>query len=176
MSSPAHIPRGGPRTQAGKAQSCKNAITHGLFTAHDLILPGEQPLHSELTVSLRTELAPSGPLEIHLADEIRSAMWRLRRCGLIEESFSAAPTASLQRAVDRARSHAHRVLHKSTAALRKLQTERQLAMSLASSFCKITQPRSFIGVNRRLSAAVTSSFCKNGPTHPPPPPPQMLFW
>ena len=72
-------------------------------------------------------------LELNLADEIRRAMWRLRRCSQIEESFSGInedpmqqeATARLQVSVDRARSQAHRLLHKCTAELRKLQTERQ---------------------------------------------------
>jgi hypothetical protein len=65
-------------------------------------------------------------------------MWRLRRCGQIEESFAAPEldstpipdpmqqesTARLQLSVDRARSLSHRLLHKCTAELRKLQTER----------------------------------------------------
>ena len=60
-------------------------------------------------------------------------MWRLRRCGIVEESFSTLGTddpmqiesqARIQTSVDRARSQAHRLLHKCTAELRKLQTER----------------------------------------------------
>jgi hypothetical protein len=55
-------------------------------------------------------------------------MWRLRRCGVIEESFRDPANnnaeAQLQLAVDRARSQSHRLLHKCTAELRKLQTGR----------------------------------------------------
>lgn len=127
----------GPRTEAGLAASSKNATTNGLYTAHDFIRPGEEPLYKELNASLLRDLAPVGMLECSLVDEIRRAMWRLRRCGLVEESFLAlgAPSdtpdpmqiesqAKLQVSVDRARSQAHRLLHKCTAELRKLQTER----------------------------------------------------
>ena len=130
--------RGGPCTDAGRAKSSQNAITHGLFTTRDFIRPGEDSIHAELAESLRVELAPSGPLELNLVHEIHGAMWRLRRCGQIEEDFVISEidgivqdpmqiesTARLQLSVDRARAQAHRLLHKCTAELRKLQTERQ---------------------------------------------------
>ena len=71
-------------------------------------------------------------------------MWRLGRCGEVEQSFvtdhvesdNAATSipdpmrhetqAKLQLSVDRARALYQRLLHKCTAELRKLQTERQL--------------------------------------------------
>ncbi len=127
----------GPRTEAGLSASSKNATTNGLYATHDFIRPGEEPLYDELDASLFKDLAPIGMLECNLVDEIRRAMWRLRRCGLVEESFSilGTPTdtpdpmqvesqARIQVSVDRARSQAHRLLHKCTAELRKLQTER----------------------------------------------------
>ena len=140
--SPQSTPRGGPRTETGKAKSSKNAITNGLFTAQDFIRPGEESLYSSLDESLRADLAPAGPLENNLVDEIRRAMWRLRRCGYVEETFATSETADpgsepipdpmrnestarLQLSVDRARAQSHRLLHKCTAELRKLQTERQ---------------------------------------------------
>ena len=138
----------GPRTEDGKSTSSQNAITHGLFTDHDFIRPGEQAFYADLDEQLNRDLAPIGMLEYELVNEIRRAMWRLRRCGLVEESMvSADPApgigsggnheaghipdpmqlesqAKLQLSVDRARSQAHRLLHKCTAELRKLQTER----------------------------------------------------
>jgi hypothetical protein len=129
---------GGPHTDAGKAASSQNAITFGLFAARDFIRPDEQDTYTEFAQYLQESLAPVGPLELNLVDEIRRAMWRLRRCGQIEENFVSLDagstqqdpmqeesTARLQLSVDRARSLAHRLLHKCTAELRKLQTERQ---------------------------------------------------
>src|ERR1022692_2030796 len=125
---------GGPRTEAGKAASSQNAITFGLFATRDFIRPDEQSTYTEFAQALHADLAPVGMLELNLADEIRRAMWRLRRCGQIEENFSGPTeqdpmqqeaTASLQLSVDRARALSHRLLHKCTAELRKLQTERQ---------------------------------------------------
>jgi hypothetical protein len=129
---------GGPRTEAGKAASSQNAITFGLFATRDFIRSDEREIYNDFAQSLQAELAPKGMLELNLADEIRRAMWRLRRCGQIEESFSGSDvnpteqdpmqqeaTARLQQSVDRARALSHRLLHKCTAELRKLQTERQ---------------------------------------------------
>jgi hypothetical protein len=131
-------PNGGPKTEAGKATSSQNAITYGLFATRDFIRPDERETYDEFAQSLEDQLAPRGILELNLADEIRRAMWRLRRCSQIEESFSDTAvnpniedpmqqeaTARLQQSVDRARSQTHRLLHKCTAELRKLQTDRQ---------------------------------------------------
>jgi hypothetical protein len=128
----------GPRTEAGKATCSKNATTHGLFTTRDFIRPGEEPLYEQNRADLIDKLAPIGILECNLADEIHRAMWRLRRCGEVEAALvqtctTAAETkdpmqdetaARTQNSVDRARAQAHRLLHKCSAELRKLQTER----------------------------------------------------
>ena len=124
-------PHGGPRTEKGKAASAQNAIKYGLFAARDFIRPGEQSLYNELAESLQTDLSPVGLLEQNLVDEIRRAMWRLQRCGEIEAGLALQDpadqesAAKLQLSVDRARSLSHRLLHKCTAELRALQTERQ---------------------------------------------------
>ena len=133
--------RGGPRTSEGKSASSKNATTHGLFANNDFIRPDEHGFYAELGESLRAELAPHGVLELNLAHEIRRTVWRLRRCGQVESNLvlrlndnpvcildpmetSNSSAERIQRSVDRARSQAHRLLHKCTAELRKLQTER----------------------------------------------------
>ena len=131
----------GARTEAGHAASSKNATTFGMFSARDFIRPGEEEVYAQAKAELADSLAPSGPLEFNLVDEIHRAIWRLRRCGQVEANLiirlddgrghifdpmeAANPAAQkLQQSVDRARSQAHRLLHKCTAELRKLQTER----------------------------------------------------
>jgi hypothetical protein len=124
---------GGPRTEAGKAASSQNAITFGLFSTRDFIRSDEHDTYTEFAQYLQESLVPEGPLELNLVDEIRGAMWRLRRSRQIEENLSELPadpmeqeaSARLQLSVDRARGLSHRLLHKCTAELRKLQTERQ---------------------------------------------------
>ncbi len=139
--SPAPNPNGGPSTEAGRAISSKNALAFGLYAARDFVRPGEESAHQQLGISLHTELAPVGALENNVVDEIFRAIWRLDRCAEIEARFAAEHTdplalipdpmqldsqAKLQLSVDRARSQYHRLLHKCTAELRKLQTERRL--------------------------------------------------
>ena len=126
----------GPRTQDGKANSSQNAIKLGLFSG-DYVRPAEQSLYDELNDSILREVAPVGILELNLASEMRRAMWRLRRCGEVEAAlankFEHVDSMEAwdklidhtQKSVDRARSQAHRLLHKCTAELRRLQTERQ---------------------------------------------------
>ncbi len=128
---------GGPQTEAGKAISSQNAMTYGLFATRDFLRPGEQSDLRRICRLPRSDLlAPIGLLELNLADEIRRAMWRLQRCAQIEAScapprhrssedpMQQQETARLQVSVDRARNQAHRLLHKCTTELRKLQTER----------------------------------------------------
>ena len=111
-----------------------SAPENTLFAFHDFIRPGEQPLYAELDDLLRTDLAPAGILEHNLVDEIRRAMWRLRRCGIVEENLAAQGDSDpmqleaqfkIQQNVDRARAQAHRFIHKCTAELRRLQTDRK---------------------------------------------------
>jgi len=127
-----------PAQPLSASTGTETAATPGLYTFHDFIRPGEEPLYAELDSSLREDLAPVGMLENTLVDEIRRAMWRLRRCGLVEErlsdeSLTAQPNldpmhqesaAQTQLNVDRARTQAHRLIHKCTTELRRFQTER----------------------------------------------------
>ena len=134
----------GPRTDTGKATSAKNGITLGLFTSGDFVRPSEREAYASLQAQLNLELAPVGVLETTLVEEIRRATWKLRRCGEVEANL--APSADdatqdplesddaraekIQRSVDRARAQAHRLLHKCTAELRRLQTDRHFAQEL----------------------------------------------
>jgi predicted nucleic acid-binding Zn-ribbon protein len=137
---PSDTCRGGPRTEAGRAVSSQNAFKSGLFTTGDFIRPGEEEAYARLTAGLQSELNPCGTLEFVLFDEIRRASWRLARCGKVESNLVLFlndgnaildPMEALsdhadkvQRAVDRARAQANRLLKQSMTELRKLQTER----------------------------------------------------
>jgi hypothetical protein len=116
----------GPRTHEGKAATSQNATKSGLFSTRDFVLPHEQSIWTALDESLRAELRPTGPIEEGLTAEIRSALWRLRRCGEIESE--AEPNPAAQQSVDRARAQSNRLLHRSLAELRTLQTQRQLRL------------------------------------------------
>ena len=152
----------GPRTETGKATSSKNSVVFGLFSG-DFVRPGEESAYATLNVALIHDLTPVSTLEEVLVEEIHRAMWRLRRCGEVESNLVlrlndgenyildpmdtlTTPAERIQRSIDHARSQAHRLLHKCTAELRKLQTERRnLAAAPTEStetpIAKQTQPR-----------------------------------
>ena len=143
---PTPNPNGGPNTPEGRAISSLNATTFGLYASRDFVRPNEESNYRDLGEQLRRDLAPIGLLEDNLVDEIRRAMWRLGRCGEVEQSFvtdyadpASIPDpmrheiqAKLQLSVDRARALYQRLLHKCTAELRKLQTERRAAQRTPS--------------------------------------------
>jgi len=147
----------GPRTEEGKAASSCNGITLGLFTRRDFIRPNEESDYAKLQADLERELTPVGTLENTLVEEIRRATWRLRRCGQVEAGLllrlndnpifimdpmetNEGGTLRIQNSVDRARSQAHRLLHKSTAELRKLQSERMKQNAIAQPIAVTTAP------------------------------------
>jgi hypothetical protein len=136
----------GPRTEAGlespsgvraKAKSSRNSIRTGLYAARDFVRPDEEEEYAQTLIKLMDELTPENSVEQTFATEIMGATWRLRRCRLVEESFSFLDDLDLdpmidkkterqQKSVDRARAQSHLILRRSLAELCKLQSLRQL--------------------------------------------------
>ena len=127
----------GPKTEAGKAKSSRNAIRTGLYAARDFVRPDEEEEYAQTLIKLMDELTPEGVMEQTFATEIMGATWRLRRCRLVEEAFSYIDdldfdpmvderTEKQQKSVDRARAQSHLILRRSLAELDKLQTARRL--------------------------------------------------
>jgi len=80
---PSHDPASnhctGPRTDAGKARSSLNAVTHGL-TAKTPLLPGEDSEEFRRFVwDVVLDLEPRGPVQAELASRAAVLMWRRRR-------------------------------------------------------------------------------------------------
>ena len=135
-----NIPKGssgGPKTEAGKQKSSRNAIRTGLYAARDFMREGEEEEYAQSLIKLMDELTPEGTLEQTFATEIMGATWRLRRCRLVEEAFGMvddldfdpmidARTEKQQKSVDRARAQSHLILRRSIAELAKLQKARFL--------------------------------------------------
>ena len=114
----------GPRTEAGKAKSSRNAIRTGLYAARDFVRPEEEEEYAQTLIKLMDELVPANSIEQTFATEIMGATWRLRRCRLIEEHFGIIPdldfdpmlderTEKQQKSVDRARAQSHLILRRS---------------------------------------------------------------
>ncbi|MBA4132993.1 MAG: hypothetical protein C0519_16425 [Hyphomicrobium sp.] len=77
----------GPRTEAGKANSRRNALDHGL-RAEQLLLDGEDPVVFEmLRDELFEEFAPVTAYEVQLVDRLTSLVWRLRRVAEFETAI-----------------------------------------------------------------------------------------
>ena len=122
----------GPRTEAGKSRSSRNAIRTGLYAARDFIRPEEEEEYAQTLIKLVDELTPGNTVEQTFATEIMGATWRLRRCRLVEEAFGLIEdldfdpmiderTEKQQKSVDRARAQSHLILRRSLDELRKLQ-------------------------------------------------------
>ena len=77
----------GPKSDAGKAISSQNAITHGL-TSKQLIIPGEDPAEYEaLRASLVQHYRPADEIELRMAENIAECQWRVRRLRAAEVAF-----------------------------------------------------------------------------------------
>ena len=127
----------GPRTEAGKAKSSRNAIRTGLYAARDFVRPEEEEEYDHTLIKLMDELTPENSVEQTFATEIMGATWRLRRCRLVEEAFGLIEdlnvdpmiderTEKQQKSVDRARTQSHLILRRSLDELRKLQKGRTI--------------------------------------------------
>ena len=126
----------GPRTEAGKTKSSRNAIRTGLYAARDFVRPEEEEEYAQTLIKLMDELTPENSVEQTFATEIMGATWRLRRCRLVEEAFGLIEdlnvdpmiderTEKQQKSVDRARAQSHLILRRSLDELRKLQKVRE---------------------------------------------------
>ncbi len=84
----------GPVTDAGKQNSSRNAVTHGMTSAK-LIVPGEDPAAFEaLLADTLSRLAPEGELERSLAEAVAVAHWRHLRMLRYEAAFWCLETSS----------------------------------------------------------------------------------
>ena len=70
----------GPRTEAGKTASAKNATRHQLTAQGLIILPGQEQAFDDLESGLRSKLIPNGPLDEVLFKRAVESAWNLERC------------------------------------------------------------------------------------------------
>src|SRR5438093_3578870 len=74
----------GPRSEAGKRVSRRNALRHG-FTAETVIEPLENPEeYRAFEDAIVSEYLPQTPVEQELVHRLASLFWRLRRATSIE--------------------------------------------------------------------------------------------
>ena len=118
----------GPKTEAGKQASSRNAFKHSLYSER-LVVPGEDPAEfDELRATLRHEHQPVNATEELLVDELAQHYWRMRRIreqetNLWRSGFNSE-TPPIPKQLDfyaRASASAERSFHRTLAALLKLQ-------------------------------------------------------
>lgn len=84
----------GPRTDAGKARSKLNALTHGIFSAEVLVADGDGKEDAAALEALREEmradLRPEGVLQEILVDRLVAVIWRWRRALRFETGATRA--------------------------------------------------------------------------------------
>ena len=94
----------GPRTEAGKAASSANALSHGLTAASTVVLPEEDTdAFERLRQGVIADLDPAGVLQEALAQRIAVLLWRLDRAARLEaELFVHGQLAMLRSRADQA--------------------------------------------------------------------------
>ena len=126
----------GPYSPEGFYASSRNAVTTGLYTQTDFVLPAETEIYHMFVINMHHSFEAIDILEEHLAAQITSAAWRLRRCDLADGELAANsiidplldPTLEKQiRSIERARAHSTSVFHRALNQMKKLQKERKIA-------------------------------------------------
>ena len=85
----------GPKTNAGKAQSRKNAWKHGL-TAKALVINGENPKNFELLrADYEAQFKPRNALQFELVERLAVTAWRQRRIPAFEAALIEARCAEV---------------------------------------------------------------------------------
>jgi hypothetical protein len=79
----------GPRTEAGKARSRKNAITHGLSTHVENLPDDEKDAFEQRVTSWKAALQPCTPYEDDLVRRLAGYSWRLDRAERVQTALIA---------------------------------------------------------------------------------------
>jgi hypothetical protein len=77
----------GPTSEAGKQTVSQNAVKHSLSGRVHAALPGEEAPFENHCRALIGALAPVGPIEDHLAQDIAADRWRLIRARVMENAL-----------------------------------------------------------------------------------------
>ena len=123
----------GARTPEGHYASSRNAVTYGLYTQSDFVLPEEAEIYNMFCINMQGSCNAVDAIEELLAAEITGAAWRLRRCNLVDGDIAQhspidplldTMLGSQIRSIERARSHSTSIFHRGLNQLKKLQKER----------------------------------------------------
>jgi hypothetical protein len=89
----------GPRTEAGKANSSRNATRHGLTSMKPVVTETDRPEFEALEAHLRFSLAPTGFLQELTYSRILISAWNMQRVlklenALLEHSLGEDPLSN----------------------------------------------------------------------------------
>jgi hypothetical protein len=89
----------GPRTEAGKAASSKNAMRHGLTSMKPVVTEADRPEFEALEAHLRFSLAPTGFLQELTYSRILISGWNMQRVlklenALLDQSLGEDPLSN----------------------------------------------------------------------------------
>ena len=91
----------GPKTEAGRGISSKNAITHGVYSTQ-VVLNGEsQQQYRQMLDAYIGEFQPQGEVEHHLIEDMVAAKWRQRRIQAAETELLNKETLKQKQQLDR---------------------------------------------------------------------------
>jgi hypothetical protein len=114
----------GPKTEAGKATSCRNAVTHGIWSAW--VDESEQAAYDALHAQLSQEYAELGVTGKIMIERVAVAMVRLNRLQRVEDA--QYQRARLLRAHNESLTHGNSI----SSLLPDDDASRQFAVTLAS--------------------------------------------
>jgi len=151
----------GPRTDAGKAKSARNATTHGFTLGVLQLAPADRPEFQAFEKTLIEEINPKGALELDAIREFRDAAWRLRQirqCAVEifeqykEDPFTHPEAQAAMRQLNRYRAASEMSLYRAVNTLCDLQTTRlgrlaHLAKSENEAIGPLADPKVFAFMN-----------------------------
>lgn len=79
---PATAKKRGPNTPEGKKAVSRNAVKHGIYSPHPVVLEDVESIEAweEFRAGIIESWAPVGTYELELVEDIAWGQWRLRRC------------------------------------------------------------------------------------------------
>ena len=93
---------GGPKTQGGKAASSKNATKHGLLSPRPVVYAFERREdYDTFCEGIIESLSPQGTLELDLAEQVASLLWRRKRITHYEAEMIAISIEEVDEKVGR---------------------------------------------------------------------------
>ena len=157
----------GPVTAAGKNASSRNAVKHGILSAHVLLLSEKPETFLNLVAALYDEFQPATAFEESLVDAMAVARWRQQRIWNIERD---AMDSQLVAEHDKNRAAMLNPGRLTSMAFGTLATETR-TLDLANRY-ESRFDRQYLRCHRRL-LEVQDRRLNSGPT-PPPPGPQLV--